>query len=203
MQPRCQRVFQGYFFICGNARVRVFKTECSRLVTKKLSNASQNLRIHKRCNSAGLRVLLAGMIYAEQPRRWWWQLDFSAMREAVRRARRDEVALLQYLEVGIPGDATQNQNCPRLQDADFALHVSTTVQDFAWQWFIVWRGTPRRGSDVTIDQLQTVIAPYRYRLVRESSFVKCGKKKIAGAVASKYATGAISSMSRGSESDNQ
>ena len=50
---------------------------------------------------------------------------------------------------------------------------------------------------------QTVIAANRGRLVRESSLVKCSKKKIAGAIASKYATGAISPVRRGSKPDDQ
>src|ERR1700737_4663881 len=124
------------------------------------------------------------------------------MREAVRRARSDEAALLQHLQVGIPGDAAQRQNCSWFENADFALHVSATVQDFAWQRLVVRWGATGRGGDVTIDQLQTVIATHRGWLVRETSFVKCGEKKIAGAVAGEYAAGTISSVRRRSEPDD-
>src|ERR1700675_2497724 len=79
--------------------------DCSGLVAKKLSDVSQHLGVHGRRNFTSLRVLLAGMIYAEQSGRGWRQLNFSSMCEAVRRARSDEPSLLQHLNVGIPGDA--------------------------------------------------------------------------------------------------
>src|ERR1700692_2322090 len=125
------------------------------------------------------------------------------MREAVRRARSDEASLLQNIQVGIPGDATQRQNCFWFENADFALHISATVQNFAWQWFVVWRSTAGRGGDVAINEPQTIIAAHRGGLARESSFVKRGKKKITGSVAGEYAAGAISSVCRGCKPDDQ
>ena len=69
--------------------------------------------------------------------------------------------------------------------------------------FVVWRRAVNGCGNVAVDELKTVVAIYRLRLIRKAKAVQGAIEPIPGAVAGEDAAGAIASVSCGRESNDE
>ncbi len=97
------------------------------MLLQKRAQVPQNPRVHGGSDPAGLCVLLTGMIYPEEPRPRRGQFGFGAMRKEECGARRDDPALLQKLQVRVPGNFAQRQQRARSQEVQFAFEVRAAI----------------------------------------------------------------------------
>lgn len=162
----------------------------------------ENLGVHGGGDATGLRVLLAGMVDAEQARSSRRDFRLGAVSESEERAGSNHAALLEDVEVAVPGDFAERQDRLRLQDFQFALKITSAIQDFSRERLIFRRGAAACCGDVGVVELQAVFAVFRGRLICETGFVKCSIEKIPGAVSGEHAPGAIRAVRCGSESKN-
>lgn len=149
------------------------------LVLEEPADFGQNLGVHGGRDAAGLRVLLTGVVDAEEARSSGGDFGFRAMSEFETRARSDHAALLEDVEIAIPGDFAERKNRFRLKNLDLAFQVSAAIQDFSRERFVFWRSAAAGCGDVSIFELEAVIAVKGSGLIREACFVEGGVEKIA------------------------
>jgi len=108
------------------------------------------LGVHGGRKAASLGVLLAGMIDAEETGGGGGELRFGAMGEREGGARGNYAALLQDFEVGVPGDFSEGQNGPRMEDFQFAKEIVAAIRDFGGKRLVGGRSAADRGGDVGV-----------------------------------------------------
>lgn len=170
------------------------------LVFEEAANFGEGFGVHAGGDAAGLGVLLAGVVDAKEARGSGRDFGFGAVSESVERAGSDHSTLLEDVEVGVPRDFAERQDCFGFKNLEFALQIIAAIQDFSRERFIVRRGAAAGCGDVCVFELQAVVAVKGSGLVRETCFVQGGVKKIAGAIPGEHAAGAIRAMRRGGES---
>jgi hypothetical protein len=143
------------------------------------------------------------MVHAKEPRLIAGELRFRAMRKRKLRTRRDRFALFQSLQIPVPRNPSERQYCSRLQYLHFALEVGPAVQNFPRQRLVRRGRATNRRRDISIPQLQSIIAMRRARLVCEPGPIQCGIKKVARAVSRKHSPRSVCSVRRRSQSNQQ
>ena len=146
---------------------------------------------------------MAGMIDAEEASGRGGELGFGAVSEREGGARGNDAALFQDFEVSVPGDFSEGQDGARLEDFQFAEEIGAAIRKFGGKRLVGGRGAADSGSDVGVFQLEAVVAADGSGLIGEAGFVKGGIEKIAGAIASEDAAGAIAAVSGGGEPQNK
>lgn len=74
------------------------------LVLEEVADFVEDFGVHGGGDAAGLGILLAGVVNAKQARSSGRDFGFGTVSEFEARARRDDVALLEDVEVAVPGD---------------------------------------------------------------------------------------------------
>ena len=112
--------------------------------------------------------------------------------------------LLARPEVSLETDHSQDHDCANvLKTFEFFQKVRAATVELFGERFVV-RGRAMNGcGDVTVDELKAVVAIYGMRLIRKAKAVQGAIKPISGAVAGEDATGAITSVSCGCESNDE
>jgi len=166
-------------------------------------DAAEDLGVHGGREAASLGVLLAGVIDTEEASGRGGELGFGAVGERESGARGNYAALLQNIEVGVPGDFSEGQDGARLEDFQFAQEIAAAIREFGRKRFVGGRSTADRGGDVSVFQLEAVVAADGSGLIGKAGLVESGIEKIAGAVAGEDAAGAIAAVGGGGEAENQ
>jgi len=174
-----------------------------KLFCEKALDAAEDLGVHGGREAAGLGVLLAGVVDAEEEGRGGGELGLCAVGERVGGSRGDGAALLQDFEVGVPGDFSEGQDGARLEDFQFAEEIVAAIRDFGGERLVGGRGTANGGGDVGVFQFEAVVAADGSGLIGEAGFVEGCEEKIAGTVAGEDAAGAVAAVSGGGEPENE
>src|SRR2546425_7347507 len=125
------------------------------------------------------------------------------MRELVKRARRNQAALLQDFQVPVPRNFSQRQHRLGLQNLQFALKIPAAIRDLLRQGLVLWWGAPASRADIRVLQLQPIIAVEGSWLIRKARFVQRRVKKITRAVTREHPPRAIRSMRCGRQPEYQ
>src|SRR5437899_5305191 len=125
------------------------------------------------------------------------------MRELVKRARRNQAAMLQDFQVPIPRNFSQRQHRLGLQNLQFALKIPAAIRDLLRQGLVLWWGAPASRADIRVLQLQPIIAVQGSWLIRKARFVQRRVKKITRAVTREHPPRAIRSVCRRCKPQNQ
>ena len=174
-----------------------------KLLREKALDAAEDFGVHRGSEAAGLGVLLAGVIDAEKAGVARGEFGFCAVGERVGGARGDGAALLQDFEVSVPGDFSERQHGARLEDFQFAEEIVAAIREFGGERLIGGRSAADGGGDVGVFQLEAVVAANGSGLIGEARSVERGEEKIAGAVSSENAAGAVAAVGGGSEAENE
>ena len=173
------------------------------LVFEEAKDSGENFGVHGGGDAAGLCVLLAGVIDAKQAWGSGRDFGFCAVSEFEERAGSDQAALLEDVEVGVPADFAESEDCLGLQDFDLALEIAAAIENFTRERFILRRSAAACCGDVCVLKLQAILAVNGTGLIRKARFVQGSVEKIAGAVAGEHAPCAIRSVGGGGESENE
>jgi hypothetical protein len=103
------------------------ETSLSSFNAEKVANAKQDFVVHGGSDAAGLGILLAGMVNAEEMRAIEGKGNFGTVGELVGRSRSDQTILLQHVEVGVPGNFSKCEDGFRTQDREFELQIVATI----------------------------------------------------------------------------
>src|SRR5262249_44813301 len=135
-------------------------------------NPAKDLGIHRLNDAAGLRVLLAGVVDAEQAERTRNNFCLGTMRKLEKRARSNGAALLQKLEGAVPSDFSQRENRFGPQDFKLVFKINAAARNFSERRFVVRRRATASGDNVGVGQLQSIVAMKGSKLIREARFVE-------------------------------
>src|SRR5262245_29317038 len=162
---------------------------------RQLSGTPQDHIEHRRSEPARERVLLTGVIAAQQhvaPGR----VCLRAVAETLLASRvtgqkaRDAMG-------PVPGEGAETENNANIrQGTQFVGEVGQTIVTFLRGRPVDRRGTADAGTDVAVDQAEAIIAVCRGRLAREAGAVQSGIEEIAGTVAGEDATSAVAAVGR-------
>jgi hypothetical protein len=103
------------------------------------TDAAEDFGVHGERDFAGLGILLAGVIDAEQSNIRGRNIRLRAVGERVSWSGRDQALVLENPQVNIPADSSQRQDGARLQDFQFALKIRAAIDEFLRQRFVVGR----------------------------------------------------------------
>jgi hypothetical protein len=159
---------------------------------------------HLRSQLSSRRVLLAGVIGADQDRRIRGYDVLAIVGENKSRAGPDHAPVAQNSEIRVERDfAEHDHHAQALEQIELTLEILAAVVEFIGRGFVGGRGAADGGGNICVREPHAVIARNAFRLRCEPSLEKRAIEKIAGAVAREHAAGAIASVRRGCESDDQ
>src|SRR6266478_47445 len=125
------------------------------------------------------------------------------MRETESRARCDQAALFQNFEVRIPGDFSQREHSFGMQNLQLPFEITATIRNLLGERFVVRRRAANSGRNVSIVELQAVVAVEGSWLVREAGLEKRLIEKISRAVTGEDSAGAVGAVRRRGQPENQ
>ncbi len=112
--------------------------------------------------------------------------------------------LTQRLQCLVKGKLPKGDDDAHLNEqTDFTDKKRQTVIRFFGERPIVRRSAADSGTDVTVDELQSVFPVRRSRLIGEAGAVERPKQPVAAPVAGEEASGAVAAMRRWRQSDNK
>ena len=139
----------------------------------------------------------------EEARQVRGDLDFGSMRERVGAPGSDSTLLFEEIEIGVPGNAAESENGVGTEDSDLAFKIGAAIEDFRGEWLVFRGRTADSSGDVDIGEVKTIVAADGCRLIGESSPVESFVQEVAGTVTGEDAAGAVASMRRWRETENE
>jgi len=158
---------------------------------------------HRFGQSAGKRVLLAGMIATQQPSTVI-QFNRCAVRKlgACRRSIKP-CALDDFWNCCLPGQRSKCQNDDRITKFQSLGEKWLTIRQFLFVWLIAWWGASADVRDGRIDQFESITTGIRMRLIGKSSAMHRPIKPVTTPIAGKHATRSIGAVGSGCQTYNQ
>ncbi len=168
---------------------------------KDLTGAREDAVDHIHGKSACESILLTGMVTAEQrersddrlggmseTRKWSWH------RGDLRHGARQPV----------PGESAEADDTANLQQCLQLAHEKGTASiAFIRSWFVGRRTAADARGDVTIVELQSIIAANRGGLVGEAGTMKRREKPVTGAITGKHSACAVAPVCRRRQPDDE
>src|SRR5262245_49267599 len=163
----------------------------------------ENALKHRLRQFSGERVLLAGMVRANQSHTIG-QNNRRAVAKARSRFGNRSVIFLIRRKKRVESDLSQSDDHANgLEQFELLNEVRPTARKFNCARFVIWRRAPDSSSNVTIRKPQTVISINGVRLIGESSKVQRAVKPVTAPIACEYSAGSIAAVRRRCQSDNQ
>src|SRR5215207_7431816 len=158
------------------------------LALEQLPRSEEHAGGHGLGEAAGVRVLLADVVGAEQDP-VVGERSLGGVGEAGLGADRAEVA-----EGLVPGEGAEGDDHVDVEQGELGGQPGGAVVALGGERLVVGRGALDRGGDVAAGEGEAVAAGDRGRLVGEAGAVEAGEQPVAGAVAGEDPAGAVAAV---------